>query len=97
MCGEAVGHHCCKLKMMYVAVCYCSVLLGIAAAVHGSDMSRNEKQIFLDLHNYYRASVSAANMRRMVRLYRRLDQSATLQDSKLLLAIAIESSYRPTV
>lgn len=51
-------------KMMIALVC-CSALIGIAAAVHGN-LTRDEKQIYLDFHNYYRKEAGATNMRRMV-------------------------------
>ncbi len=43
------------------------VLLLLAVSFCSAQLTRDEKQQILDLHNYYRASVSAAGMRRMVR------------------------------
>ena len=44
-----------------------SVLFDTAAGIFGEGLKRAEKQLLLDLHNYHRASVSAAGMRRLVR------------------------------
>ena len=51
-------HHCGGLQLL--------VLLGSVCVLAIAQLSREERQLFLDLHNYHRASVNAANMRRLV-------------------------------
>ena len=41
-------------------------LLLLSVSSCSAQLSRDEKQLILDLHNYYRASSNAAGMRRMV-------------------------------
>ena len=61
----------------YVAMCWCGggfgskmkacILMVLLLAVScRAQLTRDEKQLILDLHNYYRATASAANMQRLV-------------------------------
>ena len=47
---------------------YLLFLLLLSVASCSAQLRRDEKQLLLDLHNYYRASSNAAGMRRMVRM-----------------------------
>ena len=47
--------------------CSLSLLVIIFTVSCAAQLTRDEKQEILDRHNYYRASVDAAGMRRLVR------------------------------
>ena len=51
----------CKQLLAFFLVLLCSF-----CAVVSAQLKSQEKQEFLDLHNYYRASVNGANMKRLV-------------------------------
>ena len=46
---------------------FCVPLLCTVLVLTTAQLSREDKQLLLDIHNFHRASVNAANMRRLVR------------------------------
>ena len=60
---EATRAGCMQLKWSSLAV-ICSIFV-----LTGAQLNSQEKQQLLDLHNFYRSSVNAANMRRLVSMY----------------------------
>ena len=53
-------------RVLLLVSCFLATL-GASAGVFDETLKYREKQLMLDLHNSYRASVQATNMRRLVR------------------------------